>query len=194
MPLISSYFMITIAAPAGNVAPSDGFIDNLDSHGYVIWDGTPLEEGWPSDIFAALAKSRAFIRWKALIAGLSMVVNPVDVIDVVTVGGGPSVAATGITFTVIYDRISYLTTNDEFNPGVVLLGVDAVRRFVARTLIQDIITNQVILDPTLITLTAGNIVPVSHRGETFLSVEAGPLFATLELAEAAVTVTLIANT
>lgn len=184
------YYQVVIDALTGS-APADGFINNLTPKSYITpGSGSTydMEVGWPTDLNGALASARGNLRWEAVLQQLSSVVTPFAVTNVVPTGANATTPATSMNFTVVYDRPDYLYAYDEANPGTMLYNEDAITRWIARALMENINSNIPVLDPTPFTS------PNVHYGESIRMVNAGPLAANLGAAEAAITVTPITAT
>jgi hypothetical protein len=104
----------------------------------------------------SLAKERATMRWDAVVFELGWLISPImlgDIVKTSDVAGskfldGASPLAT-LSWTVGYDRVAYLSMEDELTPGVQLTGTACVKRLIARALTQTYASNQEIFDPTL---------------------------------------------
>jgi len=194
MPVLIKYFTVTITAPSTLSAPQDGFIDPNPSSFYVVNNGTDLETGWPTSLTTALAKNRANLRWLHVIQLLESTVNPLSVFNITTPGATYDNGPTSITFTVSYDRSDYLSTSDELNTGTTLYGSDAVSRYIARSLIDTIIRNVSVLDPTIVINSGGASTPQVHRGETITEVTAQSMYSTISNAQTTVVASEISLT
>lgn len=181
-----TYYTVNIAymAITGATLPGTGFIDNTRPDHY----GTATISPIPSSLDAALDKGRAYVRWIEIINQIGMNISPM-VSNVTATGADPSTAATSFSFTAGYDRNDYVNTLDELNPGNILYGVDAVKRWVARALTSAFFTKTVIVDPTPI----WNIPHTAPSGEKTVDIVAGPIANTISAAESNITVTLITN-
>jgi hypothetical protein len=184
------YYTVNIST-LGGAAPADGFIDNNTSEFYIQpGSGSTTDEGtgWPSSLEDAQQKTRANLRWAAILQQLSSAVNTYSVGDIATTGASATAAGTAMTFSVAYDRPDYLYAYDELNPGAILYNDVAIKRWVARALIETINTNAFVMDPTAYTA------PNYYYGPSYQAITAGPLAANIGAAEAAITVTLNAST
>jgi len=176
--LYLGFFEVTIDATGlGGSAPADGFIDNLDPRG---WSGV---SSWPTTPTSALAKTRAWIRWRGMVQELSLMVNPVNFVAITKPGATQDNPATSLTFTVVYDKVDFLHTSDEINGGI-LSGVDCIKRLIARALIRNYHVRCSIYDPTFI----------KGYEEQIEDVDADQLTSTIQLAEANITVVHVPNT
>lgn len=108
--------------------------------------------GAPTTLDQSLAKERANMRWDAVLFELGQLISPIFLGEFVKTGviDGSAPVST-FSFTVAYDRPSYLRMEDELNPGDYLINEACVRRLVALALTQDYDNPQEIYDPTLTT-------------------------------------------
>jgi hypothetical protein len=139
----------------------------------------------------SLAKERATLRWDSVVNELGQLITPVFLGEVLKTGNLNSTApVTTLSWTVAYDRASYLNTPDELNPGVSLTGTACIRRLVARALTHTYEGNQEVFDPTLTSV--GNLCtrvnPLQIKQLTSAGLDAVADLATLE---ANITVTQI---
>ena len=177
--LTLNYYNIAIsAAGLGGPAPKDGFIDSMDPRAY------SATVGYPTTTIGSLAKTRAFLRYKEILQEIGLMIEPQYTLDIVATGATPDIAATSISFTVVFDRVDYLSTSDELNPGIILMGVAAIKRAVARALCATTIHRTTIFDPSA----------VKNYEEQINDVNVGPLAASITAAEANITVVQVANT
>jgi hypothetical protein len=108
--------------------------------------------GSPVTLAQALDKERANMRWDALVFELGQLISPVFLGEVVKTGNIDGTApVTSLSFTVGYDRASYLRMEDSTSPGTFLTGVACIKRLVALALVQGYSGNQEIMDPTVTT-------------------------------------------
>ena len=114
-------------------------------------------DGMPNNYQSSLNKSMANVRFTQVLAQLSNVTTTTSVGLFSSTGNydGNSDVST-LTFTVEYPDPAQIYTNDELNPGNVLIMDAAVKRFVARGLASSTNTNIRAYDPTLVTI--GNLV------------------------------------
>jgi len=162
------HITVTILTAA---APANGFIDNQDPQ-----DFTAL----PTTLALSLAKERANMRYKSMLQQLSLFHTVTRTLNILATGSDEDTEATVFEITVQYDRPDFIETEDEDNPGIILVGVDAVQRFVARMMITDIIQTREIYDPTLV----GGL----PKGPAIIDITAGKIAANLAAAEAVITV------
>ena len=146
--------------------------------------------GLPSTLAQSLAKERATMRWDAVIWELGRLISPTflgEIVKTGTVDG--SVPLATLSWTVAYDRPSYLRVEDANNPGTYLEGTACIKRLIATALSYDLVGNQEIFDPTLTTTgnTCARVNPTQILEET-----AQKLDSVLTNLEANLTVTQIA--
>lgn len=127
-----SYYTVNIGLLTGGVAPADGHVDFT----------TPEEYGalgaFPSTLIFSRAKERANMRWEAIMRQLGAEIQPLQISGAVATTADEDTEATVVDFTVAYDRVEYLRTEDtENNPGIFLEGTAAIKRWVERALITD---------------------------------------------------------
>lgn len=141
----------------------------------------------------SLDKERASMRWDAIVNELGALISPVFFGEVVKTGNlNGTVPVTTVSFTVGYDRPSFLSLEDSLNAGVMLTGAACVRRLVARALVNSYTGKQEFFDPTL--WTSGNTC-VRPNPLQILDVTAQALDTAANIAtvESNITVTQIAN-
>lgn len=166
-----------------------GFTINDGGTGYGAPTATiDLPRLLPDSLAESLDIERANMRFEAVIRGVSTTIHPLFTADIVTVGRTVDTPATNIKFTLPYDRPEFLDTEDETSPPDRLTGAVAVKRFVARELIRDVVVNREVFNPEL---TPG--VDAQELGAQILEVTAVKAAANLAAAEAAITVTEIIN-
>ncbi len=181
MTLSLFFYRVSISAVAQS-SPGDGFVDNKDTQLY----GTLA-----TDLAHAKTKTRAFLRWQAIIQQVGSLVSPVEVVSIVATGADINTAATTFAFTLAYDRIAPLVTADETSPGTIISTPTAViKRLVARALTSIINRTVAVVDPTLVANTPSS----SNYGPSIISLVAGAAAASISDAETAITVTAISNT
>lgn len=112
---------------------------------------TPEQYGaagaFPSTNALSLVKERANMRWEEIIRQVSETIQPLQISGVVATDAEEDVEATAFGFTLAYDRVEYLRTEDELNPGVYLTGNAAIKRWIERALTTDITSNRFIYKP-----------------------------------------------
>ena len=101
----------------------------------------------------SLVKERANMRWEEIIRQISETIQPLQISGVVATGADENTEATAFDFTVAYDRVEYLRTEDELNPGIYLEGADAIKRWVERALTTEITSNRFIHNPDVVPTT-----------------------------------------
>ena len=115
---------------------------------------TPEQYGalsdFPTTKILSLVKERANMRWEEIIRQVSVTIQPLQISGVVATGADEDTEATAFDFTLAYDRVEYVRTEDELNPGVFLEGVDAVKRWVERALTIEITSNRFIYNPDIV--------------------------------------------
>ena len=190
MPIVLAFFNVSITQIPGS-APSDGFIDFKSPRDYIQDNGSDLETGWPADISASLAKTRAYLRWQTIIQNLSTNISPVELLLLHNTGADENTPPTVLTFSVAYDRPEYLYTADELQSGTTLTGAAALQRFIARALTTNIYRKVSVLDPTLV---ANLPTDGAHYGESTQEVQVGALSGSILAVESAITVIQIPNT
>ena len=136
----------------------------------------------PTTGSAGLLIERANMRWEAVVRGASTTIQPLFTASFTSVNRTADVPEDDLEFTLTYDRPEYLDTEDESAAPARLTGVDAVKRLIARELIQDVVENRQIYDPTV----AANIPQI-------IEVTAVKAAADISTAEAGIAVTEIAN-
>lgn len=151
-----NYYTVTIGALTGGAAPADGHVDHKTPEQYGADDvNVPLAASttFPSDNDLSLAKERANMRYEAIIRQVSENIQPLQISGVVATAADQDTPATSFVFTLAYDRVEYLRTEDELNPGVFLLEGDAIKRWVERALTTDATENRFIYKPDLVPTT-----------------------------------------
>jgi hypothetical protein len=153
---------------------------------------TAGNQGGPPVTYAqSMAKERATMRWDAVVFELDQLISPVflgEIFKEGTVNG--TVPLTTLSWTVAYDRPSYLRIEDSTSPGTYLEGPAAIKRLIALALSYDLQGNQEIFDPTLTTVgnTCARLNPTQ-----ILQVTATKLNSSVTTIESNITVTQIAN-
>lgn len=111
----------------------------------------------PSDIAApteptskatSLSKERGNIRWKLLVDNVSYNSTPRFIGAIVQEDATIDAAAEEFEFTVQFAVDGHVWTHDELNDGAVIEGIPALKRMVARTLVQTKSENRAYVDPT----------------------------------------------
>lgn len=155
-----------------------GAIDCQSVEDYAAENG----DTFPATNAAALAIEYSNMWFEAVIRGASETISPLFHPAVVVTGRTADLPATAIELTLVYDRPEYLNTEDETSPPTRLTGADAVKRMIARSLINDISENRQVYYPE------------SLKNEPqILDLTVTKLFVDLATAEGAITVTEITN-
>ena len=98
----------------------------------------------------SLDKERANMRWDAVVSELGWLISPFFLGEIMKTGDLNGTApVTTLTFTVGYDRPSYLSVENSLVPNTYLTGTACIKRLIARALTQSYVGNQEIFDPTL---------------------------------------------
>lgn len=149
--------------------------------------------GTPITLAQSLDKERANMRWEAVVFELGWLISPVFLGEFVKTGTPDGTAPLpSLAFTVGYDRISYLSTEDELNAGTFLTGAACIKRLIARALVQSYTSNQEIFDPT-ITIVGNTGARVNPSQIMQLTAEALDAPADIATLEANIAVVQIAN-
>lgn len=166
-----------------------GFTINSGGSGFSAATATiGLPRLLPDTLAKSLDIEHANMRFEAVIRGVSTTIHPLFTADIVTTGRTVDDPATNIKFTLPYDRPEFLDTEDETSVPNRLTGVAAIKRFIARELIRDVVTNREVFNPEL------SPVPDEQKlGPQILKVTAVKAAADIATAEAKITVTEIVN-
>lgn len=178
-----NYYTVTIGALTGGAAPADGHVDNKTPEQYGADDtNVPLlaSTTFPSTNDLSLTKERANMRYEAIIRQVSENIQPLQISGVVAAAADQDTPATSFVFTLAYDRVEYLRTEDEQNAGVFFTEENAIKRWIERALTTDITENRFIYKPDVVPATA--IV----QGPAVEEVVAGAAEATLPIASVVV--------
>lgn len=183
------YFAVTVTSPGSLAAPADGFVDDLNPEGYAVPTADPTANprstgSYPSTKILSLAKERGNMRWAEILIQCSSTIQPTNQLYVDAIGADQDTEATSMNFVLKYDRPEYVATEDELNPGTILVGVDAVKRFIARALVTDLISNRDVYNPDIVVTATGSQV----QGPIIETVSANKVFANIATAEASITV------
>ena len=138
----------------------------------------------------SLAKSRANARWNLLTKLLSFENSPLAISNIVKTAEGPDTPPTAISFTVTYPRYETIYTYDELNNNVLIFGLPAVKRMVARALCASQTIVVPVIDPT--SVLAGDGTSTFARGDRVVTLVVGNLASSLSAAEGVTTVTATA--
>lgn len=131
----------------------------------------------------SLEKERATMRWDAVTYELGWFISPILLGDILKTGNLNSTGpVTTLSFTVGYDRPSYLSIEDVLNPGTYLTGADCIKRLIARALTQTYVGNQEFFDPTLTSVgnTCARVNPLQVLTVTAEALDTPANIATLE--------------
>jgi hypothetical protein len=184
-----TYFYVEITNPGSLSAPNNGFIDNLNVEEYARDPMDPVADpratgNYPATKLLSEAKERSNMRWQNILVQCSLAITPDQQLHIEAVGATESTEASIMQFVLRYDRPEYVATNDELNSNTVLYGVNAVKRWVARAISVDIFSNVLLYNPEMVNNKSGPQI----QGPMIENVIAGKVFATILLAEAAITV------
>lgn len=178
------YFAVSISTLTGVGGFGDGFVDNNSASSFIVADGSQ----WPANLGSATTRARGNLRWRSVIQYLSENATIFSLSNITATGSNFNVTPTSMNFTVAYDRPDYLYAYDELVPGVKLYNQAAIKRWIARGLIQNITSLYPVVDPTQVTGITG---AAGHYGYNVRLVNAGPLAVDVTAAEAAITVTAV---
>jgi hypothetical protein len=180
---ISTYYTISIANSTG-AAPANGFVDNKKIEQYMAAGSNPTTYAH------CQAKERGNVRWQFIVEQILRMAN-IYPSQMVATGASATAEADPFVFHAEVERgDSVLQTPDENNAGTTLVGIAALKRCVARGLIESRTSNRDILDPTLAT-TPGNTTQAARYGIRVESLTTGPASANLTAAEALITITVL---
>lgn len=144
-----AYYTVSITNNFSGSAPADGFIDYENSQEYAVFDPTANTlTNIPTTLALGTTKARGYYRYKAILATCGLNVNILSTCNLVNTGGNENTAPTTFGITLVYDKPSYLITEDELNSGSSLTGADCVKRWVARALAATYTTSDIVFDPT----------------------------------------------
>lgn len=185
--MIPTQYRITIAGRAGSAgASTDGFIDATRVETYMA--GSPASV--PTTFANSVAKERGNMRFRFLQQQLQLECN-IYIENIVAAGANANTAPTSFVFTAHVERGNdVLFTRDELNNNAPLTGVDALKRMIARALIQSSVSTGDIFDPTQSTDDgAGGVkTAAARRGIRVETLTVGGLYSNLTDAAASVTV------
>jgi hypothetical protein len=163
-----TYYRVEIAGAIDCQTPEDYAAENGGS--------------FPTTDLASLEIEYSNMWFEAVIRGASENISPLFHPAVVVTGRTNNAPATAIEFTLPYDRPEYLDTEDETAPPARLTGADALKRMIARALINDVVENRQVYQPEAL-----------KNEPQILELTAVALFADLATAEGAITITEIPN-
>lgn len=187
MSVINYTYQIDINQMVG-AAPADGFIDRKKIQYYMVWDDTTnTMSGFATSFNNVIAKERANMRYLYLTETLSATNTPISMTTVDSISNGDAnTAPSKYRILISYDRPEYLYTADELNPGIMLYGVDAIKRQVARVFTSTITSRRIMPDPME---AAGSPNAWSGQYETIVDVIAANPVSSITVAESNITVT-----
>lgn len=140
---IPSYYKIEISNATGS-GNKNGFIDPTTPEVYAITDS------FPTSFELSKAKERGNMRWNCLIEVLEERIVPIILKPFEVVGADKDTEASSISLILAVDRPEYLNTEDEETPSSRLEGVDAIKRWVARSLLVTTKVNREIYNPEMV--------------------------------------------
>ena len=152
-------------------------------------DPEDFDGGLPTTGAASLLIEQANMRWESLLRGVSFTIQPLFTPAFDSPNRTVDIPEDDLAFTLTYDRPEYLDTEDELNPPTRLTGADAVKRFIARALVQDEVRNRNIFDPDNVQGPNNSFV----NGPQIIKVTAPKVAATIAAVESGLVVTEIAN-
>ena len=196
-----SLYRVSIAGTTGP-APANGFIDSIRAEKYLAapvgrdgvneasLDNLPLSFTFE----AALAKRRANLRYTDIVAQLGFIGN-MYISNINAPGADASTEASSFTFDVLIEHGdgSLVTWDETALPAKVLLTnpQTVIKRAISRALIQTLVVQADILDPTPTTTFGvyGATTSVPRYGVRYEKLAVAQLYSTLAAASATVTVT-----
>jgi len=185
---LTNLFNVTITLPTQS-SPNDGGIDPNTCAYYMYQDS-----GTTNTTEAGYAKARGNIRFKFLCQQVSFMQN-VALTNVIAVGADQNTDPTSLTFTAEVERgIDTLNTPDEENTGVILTGISALIRMIARALIEQrlsIETDVYISTETTLPPGQGSATAADRNPDLITDIDVGPIASSLTAATALITVTQI---
>lgn len=164
-----------------------GAVDNLSQEKFAT-----TSSDFPTSYNNSKAIARSNIRYHEVIGQL-LTLSDFAIDNIARAGRTKDAAATSLSFDLTYyrDRIYYLKTEDESNPGTYLTGTNAIKRVIARALSTNYYQNFSFWDPTVrVTRTNTNTTSQTTppRGWAYEQVDAVALYADVATAEAAITI------
>lgn len=123
---------------------SNGHVDHITPEQYGALSN------FPDTKILSLVKESANMRWEAILRQVSETIQPLQISGVVATGADEDTEATAFVFTLAYDKVEYLRTEDEDNLGTFFEGDAAIKRWVERALTSDITTNRFIYNPDIV--------------------------------------------
>lgn len=186
--MASTYYDVAITTLTGLGADGGGFIDAKKVEGYMA-DGTT-----PSNVAASINKERANVRYESLVGKLGLMAN-LYVSNVVATGANASTAPSAFSFTLESEHGNecLVTTAlvGEPSANTVLTGADAIKRVIARSLVENHVDFGDYYDPTVTPAFIANASTVNavRVGIRIERVVANAVANSITVAEAAITVT-----
>lgn len=142
------FFKIEISSAGLSSATDEvkGFLDNLKAQDYPDFDitaqpivGETLEQ--------YIIKARGFVRWRQMSYNISQ--GGIFYIgDYQTTGANHITPPTAMSFKVGYEQFDGMVIEDELNPGEILTGIDALKRRIALSLVDNYNINEEYFDNT----------------------------------------------
>lgn len=135
-------FKIEIASTGLSTASDEvkGFLDNLKAQDYPDFDITqqPIDG---ETLAQYIIKARGYIRWRQMSYNISQ--GGIFYIgDYQTTGANHITPPTSMSFKVGYERFDGMVIEDETNQGTILTGVDALKRRIALSLVDNYNINE----------------------------------------------------
>lgn len=186
--MASTTYTVSIDALSKLSVESQGFIDPKKVEQYMANGGAA-----PANVAASRAKERGNIRYEMMIGSLGLMGN-VYVSDIVTTGATVDAPPSNLTFKLISEHgEECLVTPDEENEGEVLVGAEAVKRVIARTLLAKRIDSGDFYDPSTKggIVADGSSVNAVRMGTRIEDTTVAPAADNLSEAESAITVTKV---
>lgn len=128
---------------------TDGVAGNVAKMGFTA--GVQTTVGVPMALNDSINKEFANMRWRQMLLDLSNLTSPSFTGWINRSNGinawGP---VASLSFTIAYDRPDYLQIADQFNPGTSLTGAAAIKRAIALSLSNPVLTeNRKVFDPSI---------------------------------------------
>lgn len=184
----STTYSVSIDALSKLTDESKGFIDPKKVEQYMAEDGDA-----PATVATSRLKERGNIRYDMMIGSLGLMGN-VYVSNVVATDATVDAAPSNLSFTLTSEHgEECLVTPDEENEGETLVGADAIKRVIARTLLGKRIDSGDYYDPSTKSgiVSDGTTVNAVRMGTRIEDTTVEATCDTLSEAEAAITVTLV---
>lgn len=186
-----------VAGPYLQLASISGQPWTINSGNAVSNLGHPLGNhgGFPLTIDDSIAKERANMRWVQVLSELGENATPALLGNITRTGNIANVATSTVTFTVAYNRPENVYTvarQNEPNAGNTLVGTAALRRQVARAMVQSMESNRKLFDPTLMNYGAYTDRPNAARIQSVVAASLDTV-SNLSIVEGNITVVQIAD-